>query len=335
MSRSRFLLIPALAALLVGCGKHETPETPLLPKVAVRLALQAGAASDGTVAATLGAAQSATLATRMASSVKAVHVQEGSRVAAGTLLVSLVDDDLQGQLKAAEAGLAAAQAHHRRIAALAAQQAATPSELEQAATQVAQAQGAVAMVKGQLANTQIRAPFAGVVQRKDVTEGAFVGPGQPLLVLEGAGLELTASLSEPEAKGLKLGQSLAFEVDGRTGEARISALAPGGDPLSHRQALRARVVKPTDLRSGSFARLRLPGASKGASGEVRVPLSAVVQRGELNGVFVVKDGKVELRWLSLGDRDGASVAVKAGLKPEERVVDQPGDLRDGQPVEVK
>lgn len=332
---TRVWMLPLSAALILGCARHETPKAPELPRMAVRLAVRPQGGEGASVAAALGAADQAVLATRLASSVRKVHVQEGSRVAAGTLLVSLADEDLQGQLKAAQAAEAAAQAHHRRITALAAQQAATPSELEQAATQVAQAQGAVALVKGQLANTQIRAPFAGVVQRKDVSEGAFVGPGQPLLTLEGSGLELTASLSEAEARGLKVGQPLSFEVDGRAGEARITALAPGGDPLSHRQALRAKVVKPTNLRSGSFARILLPAGTKAEAGEVRVPLSALVRRGELAGVFVAKEGRAELRWLSLGDAAGGSVAVKAGLAAGEPVIDAPGDLRDGQPVEVR
>ena len=59
-----------------------------------------------------------------------------------------------------------------------------------------------------------------------------------------------------------------------------------------------------------------------------------MRRGELSGVFVARDGKAELRWLSLGDARGAAVPVRAGLKAGEQVIDLPGSLQDGQPVEI-
>ncbi len=339
--RAKALLTLSAVALLlaaVGCQRHETTAAITLPTAKVRLALgdqNAAGASDTWVAATLSATQHATLSTRMAASVKKVHVAEGSRVAAGALLVSLSDDDLQSGLKAAEAGLASAAAYHRRVVNLQQLGASTPSELEMAQTQLAQAQAGLAGIKANIAYTQIRAPFAGVVQAKRVSDGDFVGPGMPLVDLEGQGsLELQATVSESESKNLKPGQTLPFESEGHTGTAQITALSPGGDPISHRSSLRARVVKGGgDLRTGSFARLQLPAAAKGAL-DLSVPRSAVVQRGELNGVFVIKDGRAQLRWLSLGEAEGDRFPVKAGLAKDEAVADQPGDLKDGQSVEV-
>ena len=332
------ITLSALALLLtaVGCQKQEATAANTLPTAKVHLVANGGgSATESWVAATLSATQRATISTRMAASVKKVHVQEGSRVAAGALLVSLADDDLQSGLKAAEAGLAAAAAYHRRVENLQKQGASTPSELEMAQTQLAQAQAGLAGIKANIAYTQVRAPFAGVVQAKRVSDGDFVGPGMPLVDLEGQGsLELQATVSESESKNLKSGQTLPFESDGRTGLAQITALSPGGDPISHRSSLRARVLKGgADLRTGSFARLRLPFSVTATPG-LSIPRSALVQRGELNGVFIIKDGKAQLRWLSLGEAEGDRFPVKAGLAQGEAIVDQPGDLKDGQSVEV-
>ncbi|HJV89607.1 MAG TPA: efflux RND transporter periplasmic adaptor subunit [Holophagaceae bacterium] len=329
------ILLPATALLLAGlaCGHAEKAAAPVLPAAAVRLVAGTGSAGTGWVAASLAKADQATLSTRLAGTVKAVHVSEGARVAAGQLLLELEAADLLGQLKAAETARDAAAAHFTRIQNLQAKGASTPSELEMAASNKAAAEGAVAAVKGQLAYAQIRAPFAGTVQRRDAQAGAFVGPGQPLITLEGAGaLELTASVSEGEAAGLKVGRKVAFEAEGRTGEAQITALAVGGDPLTHRRALRAKVLKPTDLPSGAFARIQVQGAK--GSDLVTVPESALVQRGELNGVFVAEGGQAHLRWLSLGERQGGRVEVRAGLNPGEAVIDAPKDLKDGQPITV-
>jgi membrane fusion protein (multidrug efflux system) len=330
-------LIPATALLLTGlaCGRPEKATTPVLPTVSVRLVAGTGTHADGWIPASLNQANQATLSTRLAGSVKAVHVSEGARVAAGQLLLELEAGDLLGQLKAAETARDAAAAHFTRIQNLQAKGASTPSELEMAASNKAAADGAVAAVKGQLAYAQIRAPFAGTVQRRDAQAGAFVGPGQPLITLEGSGtLELTASLSEAEAAGLKVGHKLAFEVDGQQGEAQITALAVGGDPLTHRRALRAKVLKPSGLSGGAFARIQVPGATGQTGGPVTVPASALIQRGELSGVFVAEGGKAHLRWLSLGERNGTSVEVRAGLNPGEQVIDAPKDLKDGQAISV-
>ncbi len=330
-------LIPATALLLGGlaCSRKEATPAPVLPTASVRLVAGTGASQEGWVAASLNRADQATLSTRLAGTVKAIHVSEGARVGAGQLLLELEAGDLLGQLKAAETAREAANAHFTRIQNLQAKGASTPSELEMAATQKAAAEGAVAAVKGQLAYAQIRAPFAGTVQRRDAQAGAFVGPGQPLITLEGSGaLELTASLSETEAAGLKVGRKVAFEVDGKRGEAQVTALAVGGDPLTHRRALRAKVLKPTDLPSGAFARIQVPGASAKAGAPVSVPTSALITRGELTGVFVAEGGKAHLRWLSLGERGGSTVEVRAGLNAGEAVIDAPKDLKDGQPISV-
>jgi RND family efflux transporter MFP subunit len=327
------LALPALA-LALACSHHEAPKAQALPTAAVRLIAGTGAAQEGWVAASLNKADQATLSTRLAGTVKRVLVNEGAKVSAGQLLLELEAGDLLGQLKAAESAREAATAHHQRIQNLLAKGAATPSELEQAAANQAAAEGAVAAVKGQLAYAQIRAPFSGTVQRRDAQAGAFVGPGQPLITLEGAGsLELTASLSETEAASLKVGRRVAFESEGRKGDAVITALAAGGDPLTHRQALRAKVLKPTDLRSGAFARIQVPGATSGST--IRLPQSAILQRGELSGVFVAENGQAHLRWLDLGERAGGTVEVRAGLDAKDAVIADPKDLKDGQPITIQ
>jgi len=328
----------ALSGVLLGtlaCGHKEArPEAKDLPKVAVSLVADGGPEGGAWVAATLQSTRTAMMSTRMAAQVKRVLVQEGQRVAAGTLLIALGDEDLQGQLKAAETGLATVQAYHRRIQALQAQKASTAVELEQVEAQVAQAQAGVSSLKANIAYTQIRAPFSGVVQSRKVSEGDFVGPGMPLLELVGDGeQELVATVSEDEAKGLKTGSKVKFEAEGAEGEAQITGLAPGGDPYSHKGTLRAKVLKPKGLRQGSFARILVPGLKADPQG-FSVPRSALVHRGELTGVFVAKDGHAELRWLSLGEGEGSYLPVRSGLKAGEKVIDQPGALQDGQPIEI-
>ncbi len=324
------VLAVALASPAPASDSSEAPA----PRARVRLVASEPTRETLWVAANVQAARRATIATRLSASVRAVHVEEGQRVSQGQLLVSLGDADLRGQLAAAVAGLASASAHERRIRALTSERAATPSELEAATAQRAQAQAAVAAVRANLAYTEIRAPFAGVVQARRVDPGDLVGPGQPLVAIEGSALELAASLSEEESRGVAVGKRLRFRSDAGDGVAEVTALTPGGDPLSHRRGLRARVVSTgRELRSGTFARLEVPGAGPAAG--VWLPRSAFVERGDLTGVFVATAGRAELRWVSTGQAVGDRVSVRAGLRDGERVIDSPGALRDGQDIEVE
>jgi membrane fusion protein (multidrug efflux system) len=174
-----------------------------------------------------------------------------------------------------------------------------------------------------------------------VEPGDLVGPGQPLVDLEGYALELSASLSESEARGLALGQSVTFEAEGARGTATLTALTQGGDPVTHRRTVRARVTRAEgELRAGAFARLQLPSGAQAAQpgqagARTWVPRSALVERGDLTGVFVAAGGRAELRWIAVGEPMGDGVGVRAGLKQGEQIVDAPGALRDGQALEVQ
>lgn len=334
-TRRPLLLLAALVAAglpTLGAGREASP----LPVARVRLVEAGAAGSARWVAANVLAARRATIATRLSATVNAVHVEEGQAVREGQLLVSLADAELRGALDAAQAALAGASAHERRISALAQERAATPSELEAARAQRAQAEAAVAGARANLAHAEIRAPYAATVQARRIEPGDLVGPGQPLLELEGGGLEVVASLSEEEARGLALGDRVRFRAGDVEGVARVTALTPGGDPVSHRRGLEARVVDPPPaLRSGTFARLEVPGDALAAGpGAVWVPRTALVLRGDLTGVFVAAAGRAELRWVSVGEAVGDHVPVRAGLRPADAVIDVPGSLRDGQPIEV-
>lgn len=325
--------LAAALLLLPLAGAAAEPAQAPLPPARVRVIASASPAGGAIAPASVVAARRATLSTRLAAQVQAVHAEPGQPVKAGQLLVSLAATDVRGGLAAAEAGLAAATAHERRITELLASRAATPSELEQAAAARAQAEAAVAGARASLAYAELRAPFAGTVQARRVDPGDLVGPGQPIVELEGDGLELTASLSAAEARGVAVGAELRFVAPGGHGTARVTSLTPGGDPVSHRRGLKARVLAfEGELRSGAFARLELPAGT--APSGTWVPRSALVERGDLRGVFVAAGGRAELRWLALGEPAGELVAVRAGLRAGDQVVDAPGALRDGQPVEV-
>jgi RND family efflux transporter MFP subunit len=182
-----------------------------------------------------------------------------------------------------------------------------------------------------LAYTEVRAPFAGNVLARLVSSGDLVSPGQPMVELSGESLEIVALASEDEARSVAPGLRLPFEAGTAGGETVVSAVSPGGDPVSHRRMVRAQIVTGS-VRPGDFARLQLPPDR--TVERLWIPRTAIVERGDLKGVFLVRADRAELRWLAVGDDTREAVQVRAGLRAGDKVVDSPGGLRDGDPVGV-
>jgi RND family efflux transporter MFP subunit len=331
----------ALAAALgsAACG-GEAPEATRGPapretrRVATAVVRAVSGSESVRVPATVLARSRATLSARISAGVVELPFEEGARVANGAVVVRLDDGALRSGLAAAEASLEAARADMKRVEALLERDAATPREREQTAARVAAAEAASEAAREALSYAVLRAPFAARVGALPVNVGDVVSSGESLAVLEGAGgFEIQASVGAEHVDRVELGQELEAEIDGVAApvSATIRAVAPGGDPRTHRVEIKADLADTPGVRSGSFARLTLPTGT----GERRlmIPVDACFERGGLTGVFVVDEGVARLRWIAAGARSGEHMEVRAGLEAGEQVVLEPSGLEDGTPVE--
>jgi RND family efflux transporter MFP subunit len=162
----------------------------------------------------------------------------------------------------------------------------------------------------------LRAPFTGVVTRRFVDAGDFAAPGAPLVTVQDASrLRISAAVPAGMARGVKAGMKLAATIEGEPVQAVVEGVVPSAVTMYTINAVVAN-AKGT-LPAGAAATLAVP-AGKGARA-LLVPQSAVVREGDLTGVRVVRDGRVELRWVRLGDAFGDRVVVRTGLQAGERV----------------
>jgi RND family efflux transporter MFP subunit len=213
----------------------------------------------------------------------------------------------------------------------------TRSERSAAEAELAAALAALAELESA---TAVTAPFNGVVVRRHVDEGTSVGPGTPLLdIRSGEPGSILAMI--PESAVPLLGTARAsFQIaDGPFHPAVLERVDGMTDFMTRSRAARFRPASAgIALDSGAFARLRLvvPGAgtSSPAAAAVRIPAAALVRRGGLTGVYLVRDGKAILRWIRPGAEDGDGVQVLAGLLPGDVIALEPALLADGRAVEV-
>jgi membrane fusion protein, multidrug efflux system len=179
---------------------------------------------------------------------------------------------------------------------------------------------------------RITAPIDGIVTARRVDPGAQAAPGVPLIeVADPASHRLEVWVDESRVARLQRGQAVRV-VLGDGGEeltGGIEQIAPAV-AVATRSAL-VKIALPPDprLRSGLFARARF---EVGERSGLLVPPTAIVRRGQLQGVWVVNggDGTVLFRLIRTGDVYAGGVEVLSGLDQGETIVTTAtGRLHDG------
>ena len=339
---ARLILLSTLGitTATLACGKPPAARgqasgaetaSPIAVQSAEVRATSEGAALE--IPAAIESTRRATLSSRLAASIVSLDHREGDAVNAGAVLVRLESAGLSAALAAAEASDTAAARDLARAEALLGKGAATRNEVENATTAATRARSAVIAAREALSYAAVRAPFAGRITRKVASVGDTVSPGQALLEIEGpGGLEVTASIEASVYERLKVGQKIDVRIDGVRAPvtAVIHTLAPSADPTTHRFTLRADIRGADSVRAGLFARISVP--VPGTERRILVPAGAVIRRGGLTGVYVIREGRAWLRWIAPGDTFGDALEARAGLEPNERVALDPARLHDGAAV---
>jgi RND family efflux transporter MFP subunit len=260
-------------------------------------------------------------------------------------------------VSAAKANLDLAQATFKRIEDLSAKKSVSNQEFDEASARLKAAQAQYEMARARraqldskLAQTEqeiraaaitrdyahVKAPFAGVVTARTVDPGNLAAPGAPLLTIEQEGAyRLEASVEESKIGAIRPGQTVdvALESLDRRLSARVSEIVPAVDAASRAYVIKIDLPAAPQLRSGMFGRAWF---ATGKRSVLSAPASAVMERGQLQSVFVAEDGTARTRIVTLGQRSDGAVEVLSGLAPGEKVVAPiPQGLRDGARLEVR
>lgn len=331
------VLALALSAALAACSSAPPPAPGMDLKAIAAVTPQpasadAGSRWDGVIEAV----QQADLTAQTAGRVAAVAVDVNDKVVAGQVLLRLTGVEQRAGAEAARAQAAAARAQaveaeasYRRFAGLAQQQYVSKQQLDQAlaARNAAQAtaraaEAQVAQAAQQADYTQVRAPFAGVVAQRLVEPGESVSPGQPLMRVFNPGrFRIQVQVPQGVAAALRAATQADITLaDGRVLVASEVIVYPGADAHS----VTVRVQLPAEagaLMPGQVASVRF--AAGGGTGALWLPQSALWQRGELTGVYVLGKDRLLLRQVRVGERRGDRIEVLSGLAKGERVAADP------------
>lgn len=281
-----------------------------------------------------------------------ILVQRGERVRQGQALLRLDRSGFALGLAQAEAGLAATRVgldslttEKERFDRLLTNKAIpratydkVRAQYDGSAAQVALAEVGLKMAQKAYRDSELRAPYDGVISMvlKEVGEYAPAMPPTMLLkIVDTSALEVQVFLSESEAAHVRLEQVAEVRIDSaevsRSGQ--VVFVSDRIESGSQTFEVRIGLANPDGLiKAGAFARVDLVRSASDTA--LLVPLRSVQRAGGKTFVFVAIDGHARRTEVSLGETAGDRVLVTGGLQAGAQVITSAvTDLADGQPVQ--
>jgi RND family efflux transporter MFP subunit len=195
-------------------------------------------------------------------------------------------------------------------------------EHERVQEMVNRAAAGLAEAKIYLGFTQVKSPVKGRVTEKKTEVGSMAVPGMPLLTLEGiAAFHAEVTIDESLSGKLRTGMSVLVSIEAidRQIPGKIKEILPVIDSLS-RSFIAKVSLSGAGLRSGLYARVKIPSGKKEV---LLAPRSAIVEKGQLTGVYAVDgQGIVTYRLIRTGKAYDGNREILSGLKPNDRIIIQ-------------
>jgi RND family efflux transporter MFP subunit len=200
------------------------------------------------------------------------------------------------------------------------------------------ARARVVLAKKALADTVVRAPFAGVVGERLVSVGDYVSRGTKVAsVLRTNPLRVQLTVPEQYSADVAVGRSVTFEVDASPGQkftGQVRYVSPALEANSRTLVVEAVVPNDTGaLKPGSFATALIEQGSR--SPGILTPATALRTVAGTSRVFVVSGDKAEERIVTIGQPVGDLIEITSGPEAGEKVAtSNVSTLADGVRVSV-
>jgi RND family efflux transporter MFP subunit len=354
MKKTSIALLLVLALGLSFCVKKQ--KTADLQQKPLRVKVQAP--EKGTLAkyfnykGTVSAWKTANIAPEASGRVGRILKKQGDRVAAGELLATLDMTSLELQQKQARAAVAVAETafqnarlNEERMRKLFASQAVSSMQYENATlardaadTQLKSAKATLDLVDYTVRQSNMRAPFAGIIAAKNMEEGDMINPmmgmGQSILTLmDLSRVKVTVDAPAEEIEKIRIGQKCLVKISSRPGETfagEVYSKNLAADPLSKTFKVEIKIDNPEmKIKAGVYADISIEYLRR--ENISLLPLSALLA-GDRE-VLVNENGVARKRAVTIGERNGTRFEVTSGLRPDERVIVEGNyDLKDGTAV---
>jgi membrane fusion protein, multidrug efflux system len=279
------------------------------------------------------AVRGADLAAQAAGVVDKIHIESGTEVPAGTVLVALKANDDPAKLAQLKAQAELASITLKRDQEQFAAQAISQATLDADASNLKSAHAQVAAQEALIEEKTVRAPFAGRLGIRQVDEGQYLAAGTTVVTLQALDpIFIDFYVPQQALSHLKAGQAVSAAVDAFPGanfNGKITSVNSKVDSSSRNVQVRASFPN-SDRRlvPGMYANVAVDNGD--ASAQVTLPQSAITYNPYGDTVYVVQKGAgddkgnakltVQQRFVKLGETRGDQVAVKSGIAAGDEVV---------------
>jgi RND family efflux transporter MFP subunit len=315
------------------------------------------------IAGTLTPEKLATIRAEVSGSVVQTYAEKGQTVQSGALLLRIEDAaareselSARSQVRSAEQAAQLARRNAERASTLAQAGAIAERDVEQAKSAATAAEATLAdanarltLAQKQLAHTQVRAPFSGVIVDKPASAGDVVSPGNALYTItDPSRMKLEATVAANQLSAIRVGAPVNFVVQGYPGRVftgRVDRINPLADPSTRQIGVYVSIPNVGGALVGGTYAEGLVGSQRHSA--LIVPYSAVDLASNAPTAVRLKNGKVESVTVQLGTKDeqnervevvsgvavgdtlliGAAQGISAGTPVRVRAIDNPATRR--------
>jgi len=245
-----------------------------------------------------------------------INFTEGTRVKKGDLLAKINDLPLQAQLEKLQVQLKMSEAKEFREKSLLDRDAISQESYDQIQTDVQSIKADINLIKARISETELRAPFDGIIGLRYLSEGSYATSSTKIAkLIKTSPLKIEFSIPEKYASEIKIGYPITFSIDGSNTifNASVYAIDPKIDIDMRTIVLRALYPnKGEELKSGRYAGITLELSR--IDNAVSIPTEALIPEMDGEKVYIYKKGKAQSVKVSTGLRTEANIQITDGLK---------------------
>ena len=251
-----------------------------------------------------------------------INFTEGTRVKKGDLLAKINDRPLQAQLEKLEVQLKMAEAKEFRQRSLLDKDAISQESYDQVQTDVQSIKADINLIKSRISETELRAPFDGIIGLRYLSEGSYATSSTKIAkLIKISPIKIEFSIPEKYASEIKIGYPITFNIDGSNEvyKASVYAVDPKIDIDTRTIVLRALYPnKDEELKSGRYAGITLQLSQ--IDNAIAVPTEALIPEMDGGRVFVYKQAKAQSVKVNTGLRTESKIQITNGLKSGDTLI---------------
>ena len=266
-----------------------------------------------------------------------IFFKEGSSVKKGELLAKVNDLPLQAELQKLQAQIPLAEDRVFRQKSLLEKDAVSKEAYEQVTTELDKLNADIELTKSKIAQTELLAPFDGIVGLRNISEGAYASPSTIITSLTKIiPLKIEFSVNEKQADNIYPGMEITFQPDADISvyKANIYAKETRVDPKLY--SLKVRALYPNlngSMRPGRSASVEV--RSNSIDNALTAPSESIIKEMGRDIAYIYSAGKAKQVILDIGMRTESSVQIINGLNSGDTlIVSGVMQLRDGLPVTI-